>query len=138
MTRKLSLWWIPLILLLGAGYYGYRIYNKPHRQVASAPADYSLTASDLINAFEANEDAANTKYLDKLIEVNGVLNAVKKEDDGGLSVILATDNDMTSVICNFVDTPNAHLPPEGSLVKIKGICSGYLGDAVLERCVLVE
>ncbi len=132
-----------LIVLLGlavlGGIGGYYLWNKPHKNVAAAKADVVFTADHLLNAFETDENAANAKYLDKIIKVNGVIKDIEKTDSGEISVILATDNEMSSVICNFDPAfkDNQKLK-SGEKVVIKGLCSGFLMDVVLDRCVLAQ
>ncbi len=131
------------IVLLGlaviGGIAGYLLWNKPHQDVSATKADVVFTADHLLKAFESNEEAANKKYLDKIIKVNGVIRNVEKNDAGEISVILATDNDMSSVICNFdPDFRDIQKLNQGKEVVIKGLCSGYLMDVVLDRCVLAQ
>jgi len=98
-----------------------------------------FTANDLLNAFETDESAANTKYLDKIIKVNGIIKDIENNDTGEISVILATDNEMSSVICNFDPAfKDIQKLKKGEEIVIKGLCSGYLMDVVLDRCVLAQ
>ena len=135
--KKILIILLGLVILGGIG--GYFLWNKPHQNVAAAKADVSFTSSHLLQAFETDENAANVKYLDKVIKVNGVIKDVENNESGEISVILATDNEMSSVICNFdpafKDTKQLEI---GKKIIIKGLCSGYLMDVVLDRCVIAQ
>lgn len=121
------------------GIYGYMLWNKPHQDVAAAKADITISANSLLVAFETDEEVANTKYLDKVIMVNGKIRSVEHNDLGEISVILATENDMSSIICNFEPAfDQAESLKEGVEITLKGLCSGYLMDVVLDRCALVQ
>ena len=135
--KKVLIVLLGLVILGGIG--GYFLWNKPHQDVASAKADVVFTADHLLNAFETDENAANAKYLDKIIKVNGMIKDIENNDAGEISVILATDNEMSSVICNFApDFGDTQKLKSGDEIVIKGLCSGYLMDVVLDRCALAQ
>jgi len=130
-----------LIILLGlavlGGIGGYFLWNKPHQNIAASQADVVFTANQLLQAFETDEASANTKYLDEIIKVNGIIKHIENNESGEISVTLATDNEMSSVICNFDLTfKDFQKIKLGEEAVIKGLCSGYLMDVVLDRCVL--
>lgn len=123
------------ILAVVAGFFGYFKYNQPHTETAGSVADYVITPSDLLQAYEADEDAANKKYLDKIIQVEGVVKAYNFVDSGG-SLTLETGSEMSAIICEFESGNNISKIKIGETVKIKGICTGKLMDIVLVRCSL--
>ncbi|MBK8842125.1 MAG: hypothetical protein IPO33_04465 [Saprospiraceae bacterium] len=57
-----------LIFIAGVGYW---MWNKPHEDVAGAKAEMSIESNQLLKEFETNEQAANTKFVGKLIQVSG-------------------------------------------------------------------
>ena len=136
MKKLLAVGLFLALLGLGTGYF---IYNKPFKNMARAEADVALNAPDLFSAFEADESAANQKYLDKVIKVTGTVKEVSKGDDGNISVTLETGNELFGVICqldNLSKQEKTDFQP-GEKVTFKGICTGMLMDVVLVRCVLV-
>lgn len=136
MKKKLLLFIVGVALL--GGIYGYYQWNKPHQDITSSKADLSLVANDLLLAFEEDETKANGQYLDKLIIVNGVIKDLEKNETGETTVILATENDMSSIICNL-DPLSKHDTKSlkvGQNINLKGLCSGFLMDVVLDRCVI--
>ncbi len=128
------------ILTIGiiVAFIGYKMYNKPHVNVAETASDISLIANDILNDFTSDEDLANTKYLEKIIEVKGVISELKIEEGKGI-ITLKTEDDFGSVLC--------HLSPEetnkidtlkvGQTILLKGICTGFLMDVILVKCVLL-
>lgn len=125
-----------LLAIVGAGV-GFYIYNKPHQDIRSAAADYKISATSLFSAYEANEEAANEKYLGKMLEVTGVVQEVKKDEEGKTSVTLDGGSMMFGVICKLDDfsAPRRTEFAEGEHVTFKGECTGMLMDVVLVRCV---
>src|SRR2546423_461654 len=54
-------------------------------------------------AYNANEKDADTKYLNKAIEVSGTISEVDKNQDGGTMVILQTGDPAAGVQCAMRD-----------------------------------
>jgi len=136
--KKYTLY-IGLLGLLGAGV-AYFMYNKPHKNIKKSKTDFQIEAVQLFTEFEENESDANTKYLDKLIELKGTVREVSSDKEGNVSIILNSDNDLAGVICQLdnLTTHNRTSFDKGEKVTLKGICTGMLMDVVLVRCVEVE
>lgn len=125
-----------VFLAIAGGFAAYRMYNKPHQDISSAQSIAQLDALTLLQAFKDDETNANVKYLDKVITLSGKIAKVQKEQNL-ISVQLETDDPMSTIICNF-DPFAKHTRldfKEGELITIKGLCSGYLSDVVVDRCV---
>ena len=111
-------------------------FHKPARTAASEEAVYSVSVKDLTEEFEADENAANAKYLNKVIKVYGtVVNVSESESD--ISVNLKEIDSNAGVTCSFEkkSIDKSKVKP-GQKVFIKGICSGFLMDVVLNKCAL--
>lgn len=130
MTKLLKIA-IPLLVLAGA-IFGYNLYNKERSNVEAGAAAYELKASELAQAFSKNETEANEKFLGEILQVTGeVIELVREDESYGLILDGGIDG---SVYCAFVDPPQVEV---GATVTIKGICSGYLMDVVINDCVLM-
>lgn len=113
------------------------LYNLKEKDLGKVKPDYVMTASALQKAFEVGEDLAVEKYANKIIEVTGVIGSVKYGENNSVNVSLETESNYTLVICtfqNFEDLPD--LSP-GQTITIRGECSGYLLDVLMNNCVLV-
>ena len=136
MKRALQ---IILILVLIGGIIGYVVYNKPHENIEKSTADIKMSAIELFSDYETDETAANTKYLDKLIEVTGTIMSANQSEDGVVNVLLESGG-MFGVKCSL-DELTEHERTEfsvGETVTFKGKCTGSVGDVVLVRCVEVR
>jgi hypothetical protein len=111
----------------------YYLYQKPRSGVKGIDADYKIAAVNLYQAFVANEDAANKKYVDKVIQVEGKVQQVESTQEGA-NVILASDAPEGGVNCTF-STKNG-LPKVGDQVVVKGRCTGFLLDVSLVDAVI--
>ncbi|KAA9338923.1 OB-fold protein [Adhaeribacter soli] len=126
-----------LLLLVGLG--GWWQYNKPARDLNNEKADFSIPTTELYEQFTQNETTANQQYLDKTLQVQGVLKEISRGEDGSLNLNLDAGSEMGGVTC---EVPAANIPEGlalqvGQQVKVKGQCTGYLMDVVLVKCVLV-
>jgi len=116
------------------GVIGLYMFNKPIKSTTNLKTDYSIDAEVLLNVFEEDENSANIKYLDKVIEVKGQVQKVE-ESDGKITVYLNTENLMSNIIFQLEDINE--VINEGEEITLKGICTGYLMDVVFVRGVRV-
>lgn len=114
-----------------------KLYNKPHTDVYASDPDYTLTAKALIETFKTDEVRANSLYLDKIIEVEGVIKDISAAD-GNSVITLSVENSIESVICNMYPTENKKALGlhTGQKIRVKGICTGFLLDVILVRAVI--
>jgi len=129
---------IILIVGLGAGYCGYKEFNREHKDTSSLTVNEKTDAVALVNEFETDEAKANTKYLNKVIQVSGKIQSAEKDKDGIITVYLESESMMATVSCQLEKDKNYALEnfSKGKAISITGLCSGYLTDVVLMRCVL--
>ena len=119
------------------GIYGYREYNRGLADTHSLKSAFKIEASDFVGKFESNEPEANALYADKTVSVHGVVSAIQMTDTSG-TVFLNDGSSVTSVMCQFGKESNQEIKnlKTGVHATIKGICSGYLMDVVMVRCVV--
>jgi hypothetical protein len=130
--KKLVLFGIvALVVGLGAAYY---LWNKPHRDIASEDAAFALTADELFDAFEADETAANAKYLDKVVAVTGQVAEVTVNDAGQSVLTITAANAMLGGVSATMQNKDAVTVAEGDAVTVKCRCTGYLMDVILINC----
>ncbi len=144
--KKIILYVILSVLVIAgaAAIYIYKEYNRAHKDTAKLKADYTVNATNFVNEFTGNEQAANKKYWDKIIHVDGFVKSVDKDDRGFYSIIIGDTASMSSVRCSMDSIHNneAATVKPGSMIGMKGICSGFnadelLGsDVILVRCVI--
>lgn len=133
MMKKYLL--VVLLLALIGGVVAYQMYNKPHTETAGTTADVVISPADLLAAYDMDEAKADSIYLDKIIEVEGIVLQINQVEKGG-SISLDTGNAMSSIICEFENPADIANVKIGDKVKVKGFCTGKLMDIVLSRCSL--
>lgn len=130
---------IGAIVIVGGLGLAYALYNKPHQNIKKQDAAFTLAAGSFLGEFESDETAANSKYLDKVVQVEGIVEDFKVDDQGVTSVRLKAGDGFAGVVCQL-DERSEHERLEfkkGETVTFKGICTGMLMDVVMVRCVEV-
>lgn len=119
------------------GLYGYSEFNRSLPDTHYMKPAFRLEATSFIRQFETDESKANAKYTDQTISVRGIAHAIQSTDTTA-TVFLNDGHSGTSVVCQFGRESHEEIKDlkKGSPVAIKGICSGYLMDVVMVRCVL--
>lgn len=128
---------IAIVLLGGIGVaIGLYYFNKTVPTLEDTKADYSLTANELFNAFDQDEDAAQQKFADKVIEVKGVVERTKLNDSIP-SLVLSAENALAGgVNCSFSESVSGI--SDGDTITVKGRCQGFLMSVVLNNCTLAK
>ncbi len=128
------------IVVIAVGTYAYKEYNRKSPDLANTEAVDHTTASLLIDAYSSNEEAANKKYLGEVILVKGTVVEVSNQQDTAFTILLGDTAQISRVSCtidrNHIAAAKKYIP--GNVVNIKGICTGYLMDIELNRCLIVE
>lgn len=128
--------WIKIILGLAiigiiAALLVYKFYiNKPHKDIEHARVDYTLTDSELWEAYNANLKLADSLYTGKILVVSGNLGKVEKSDSLLIAVMVMEADSLFGdksirfeMLPKFNDRLSGIVP--GTPIKLKGYCSGY-------------
>lgn len=114
------------------------MYFKPHATVRNKEAAYKLSAKQLADAFSSNEEKANSLYAGKILEVEGYLQEITFHDS--TVVLMLGDISQSNGVSCFLqnDDRGVRSLKTGNQVTVKGICSGFLLDVVVENCILLN
>lgn len=138
MNRKKIIIAILVLAIVGA-FLGYKMYNKPHVDVAEASADINISANKILAEFSKDETTANTKYLEKIVAVKGEIAEIKIEKEKGI-ITLKTNDDFGSILCHLSTKATKKLSTlkVGQTITVKGICTGFLMDVVLVKSEIIN
>jgi CRISPR/Cas system CSM-associated protein Csm4 (group 5 of RAMP superfamily) len=128
-----------LILLLIGGAYATYLWNKPHRDIKSEKAE-AIDAPELFKKYTENEADANKLWLDKTLQVKGIIKEILKNQTDIPVIMLETNDPIGGISCTMdVSQKNqAEQLKVGAKVTLKGLCTGVLADVVLIKCFLME
>lgn len=91
---------ISIVMLASiAAVYAYKEFNRKPANMATVTAQEAVTVANLISAYEADEAAANAKYLGKSVLVNGNIAEINNQQDTLINVLLGNADDMRKVSC---------------------------------------
>ena len=124
-----------LLIAGGGGVALWYVFRPLSASVASKKVDIVVQELPVFLAeFEVDEDAANAFYLNKIIEVQGIVSDLNKEFQS-LSLF---GNDLGGeIICNFQENYKIPDIEKGQRIKVKGYCAGnQILDVVLTRCAI--
>jgi len=100
---------------------------------ATVKADYSVNATELIREFAANDTAANNKYREKILVVNGIASIVEVKLDSTVNIKFT---DTTKHFVNFSLDKNEYQKTKnirtGDIISLKGSCSGSDYSMILD------
>lgn len=107
--------------------------EKANIEVVTSPIN-------LLSAFEEDEISANEKYASKVIKVTGSLSDIKTVSETNLQLVLQAENSIGNVVCNLqsdieIELENLKI---GDLINIKGMCTGYMFDVVMDHCIIIN
>jgi len=98
----------------------------------------TITATQLIAEYEANEVSADNTFKGKTFYVAGTVLDIKKDILGKIYVILDGGNIIRRVQCYFEDAETAGKMSKGMEVTFKGKCSGLMMNVVMKECELIS
>lgn len=131
-----TLLYVALLLVIAGAAVGYYMWNKPHAKVEDAKG-ITISAAVLAKEYAAGEPEANTKYLNKPIEVSGTVAELEKNQDGGLMIVLQTEDPSAGVQCAMREK-NA-TAEKGHPITLKGFCSGNgITGVSLTDCIIIK
>jgi tRNA_anti-like len=128
MSKKFKII-LSIIILIGiAGFFGFNYaLNGGARNLDNEESSFLVTSKDINSEFSKNIELANKKYLEKAIEISGVVTSVKNHE-----VII--DN---TTICNLKSI-DASIKVDQNVV-MKGRVVGFddlMGELKLDQCFI--
>lgn len=114
------------------------MFNLRHKDLSKVRPDYVISAEELQKAFETDESGATGKYVNQVLEVTGIIFSVKEGENNALSISLKTLSDLSAIICTLQETSGESDFKSGDQVTIRGECSGFLMDVLLNNCTVIN
>ena len=114
------------------------VFNMKHKDLKKTKPDFVITSVSLQKVFEDEEKSATAKYVNKILEVSGTIESVKTGEENILSVNLKTGSEFSSVICTFPAQTDPVQFKTGNQITIRGECSGFLMDVLLNNCTVIK
>jgi hypothetical protein len=118
------------------------VYNKPHPDYDTMKPAYTVTARELYDAFKTSSDEASKKFNGQVVEVSGILSKKEMTDSTAILVFVFEQGMFgdLGVRCTLLDkyVTMAQNLTDSASVKVKGYCTGYTDDVILEQCSVIQ
>ena len=120
-----------VIVLVGLVTGSWAVFFKPHRNIGTEKAAYSLTSQKLTDEIK-NDTAAFSKYVDKTLLLEGPVSAVE-----------GSHISFGNIICNIdsTDISKVSKVSVGQVLKVQGRLTTYndlMEEIMLDQCVIKE
>ncbi|MBL4724882.1 MAG: hypothetical protein JKY73_05820 [Lutibacter sp.] len=122
-------WRIFIIVFIIGGVVFYNYVYKDHRDIENEEPSFIVTSENLIIEFTSDNKIASEKYLDKTIQIIGMVTSL----DGNVLQVESV------ISCYFKDTLNSN-QLLNKKIEIKGRCIGYdelLEEIKIDQCVIL-
>lgn len=123
----------PVFAFLGFMIIEKKVWGETFADTNTVKADYTISAPELIREFAANDTAANRKYREKIIAVDGKVAQVETLADSTVNIKFT---DSSKYFINFSldkkEYASTQLIKPGDAVSIKGSCSGSSYSMILD------
>jgi hypothetical protein len=126
---------IALLLLIAGGITVWYIFTEKFSDTSDRKAAFTVNAVDFINEFQKNDSAANNKYREQIITVNGRVTEIEAAAGDSTANIRMTDSTTSSYIIFTFQQQHLQEAKElkvGDAVSVKGSCSGGTYSEILE------
>lgn len=123
-----------------AGYFVWQNFLKTAPSMSRLDAEYRVNAADFYAEFEESEEAANTRYQNKIVEIVGEVEGVDSSDEGLPVITLKTDG-FGTIKCTMeseLSSDELNDIAINSTLIIRGECQGMLLDVLIGRSIVVE
>ena len=136
---------VTALIVIAAGAYFY--VNRKTQSLTDSKTDFKISAVKFLEEYSSDQVLSDKKYLGKVIQVEGNLKEIERDDKGSLTFVLGDLTSMSSVRCSIDTTVviDESAYPVGTAVSLKGECTGFnaddlgLGaDIVLNRSVIIH
>jgi len=140
MKKKYLVIAVLIIVLVALVVFLY-VFRKSKDSVEGMKPDFVMSSNELVSAFESDEKIANDKYVNKIIEVSGVIAEIN-DDSAYVTYVLRDDNAFSGVSCSIKKSKTGKQSEKkyeiGDSITLKGICNGFLMDVVLNKGTVVK
>lgn len=122
----------PVFAFLGFMLVENYVWNDTHADTDKITADYTVRAMDLLREFAANDTAANNKYREKILVVEGTVSQAEHLADSTSNIQFA-DSTGSYIIFSFDKEQFEEVKSikAGDVVAAKGSCSGSMYSEIL-------
>lgn len=116
-----------------------RKWNEGYPDTRLQDTELTMSSKELLSYLNTEKAEELKPYIDKVIEVSGVLKKVTKLKKK-YSLLINNGEDETYILCEMQLDENTKIPQLklNQNITIKGVFKGVLLDIILLNCIIVE
>jgi len=118
-----------IVLIVAAILYYVFIYAAQYKRNVNDEKAITISAVELVSAYNNNESEANAKYLNKALLIEGFVKEVGQNQEGNTTITIDGANDFSTIFCTLKEV-NKNVEVNKK-VNIKGVCIGFTSDVVI-------
>ena len=140
--NTLKRYWLLFMLIFSvvvAAFFYKELKRKP-TDLTHVKSVVKMDAASIAALYQTNEMQADKQYLNKVIEVSGPVSEIINQQDTFINIMIGDTLSVHKVSCLLDKThfKNIKNYKVGQQINIKGICTGFLVDLELNRCVIID
>lgn len=114
-------------------------WNEGYPDTRLQDTEITMSSKELLSYLDTEKAEELKPYVDKVIEVSGMLKKVTKLDNT-YSLLINNGEDETYILCEMQLDENNKIPKliVDQDVTVKGVFKGVLLDIILLNCIIVE
>jgi len=133
--KKIILILIIIFAIAASVYYYTFVYSNTHHRDAQAETSIVISADSLVAAYQANEQKANTIYLNKALEVTGRILSIDKDQVNHITILMGKADVFSNVSITLLSVQPI-TQKVGEIITVKGVCTGNLSDVIINEGVI--
>lgn len=138
INKKSFFFAIIFLLLLLIGTLTFQLLIASENNYNASKVEICIQSNTLIEAFIDDEKKANDLYINKLLQVTGVVKEINFLNDKNTLILQSTNYSDSGIICDIHKSQIKKLTniKKHQKVILKGICKGFLKDVILLDCYI--
>ena len=127
------------IVLFVLSFWVYFHINKEQPNTQYYDTQVYLSSHEFISLFDTINGDESEQYIDKAIEIKGILKKVTVRE-GRYTLFIDSDEEGRFIQCEMQtdQTPKVQSIKTNEMITVKGIFKGVLLDAILLNCILID
>jgi len=136
---KKSIRVIAVLVALVMGFLVWKNFFSTGPSMKNQKTEHKVSSVELYTAFDYDEETANAKYLNKIIEITGELIEIKN-GEGDLPYLDLKTEGFGVIRCTMGSNSLERLEglTPGQSITIKGECIGYLLDILIIESIIIN
>jgi polyisoprenoid-binding protein YceI len=135
--KKKILFAVAIILtLLLIAFITLKIMTKNAERNVATEKPIIVSAETFASQYKNFEDSANKMYLDKVIQLSGVVHIADTNQSKQTVLTLKINDSLPNIICTLEKEDNTFF--SGDTITCKGICTGQVTSINLVNCILLQ